>query len=240
MFYERLLRAIGIRVLALYGAMSQDRRTSTFFQFVEATSGILLATNVASRGLDFPAVHWIVQFDPPLDPKEYIHRVGRTARAGLKGEALTFLDPSETSYLDVLRDCELELKQVEIEDVDFDGLQKKIEDMVNGNHELNREACEGVNAFVKGYNSRANTVFNNHGVNRNQAAKSFGLATFPSYRGSMTDREGDDPFSSGRNFDRNRGNFRNGFDRHEGNGGFRREGWGRGGGRGGRGRDRQF
>jgi len=115
MFYERLFRAIGIRVLALYGAMSQDHRTNTFFQFVEAKSGILLATNVASRGLDFPAVHWIIQYDPPVDPKEYIHRVGRTARAGLKGEALTFLQPSELAYLDILRDCDLELQQVEVE-----------------------------------------------------------------------------------------------------------------------------
>ena len=108
MFYEKLFRSIGIRVLALYGAMSQINRTNTFFQFVEAKTGILLATNVASRGLDFPAVHWVLQYDPPSDPKEYIHRVGRTSRAGLKGEALTFLQNTEIAYLDLLSECGLE------------------------------------------------------------------------------------------------------------------------------------
>lgn len=224
MFYEHLFRAIGVRVLALYGAMSQDRRTNTFFQFVEAKSGILLATNVASRGLDFPAVHWIVQYDPPAEPKEYIHRVGRTARAGLKGEAITFLQPSELAYLDVLRDCELELKQVEIEDVDFIGLQKKLEEVVEANYELKRNACDACRAFVKGYDQRANTVFDNNGVNRTQAAKSFGLSEFPS-RNHFSGNGGDDPFSNGRNFG----------GRGQGRGGGRGRGRGRGGGRGGRG-----
>jgi len=110
-FYEQLFNRIGLRVLALYGDMPQVKRTSTFFEFVEAKSGILIATNVASRGLDFPAVHWIVQYDPPIDPKEYIHRVGRTARAGLKGEAISFLQPSELSYLELLKECGLDLKK---------------------------------------------------------------------------------------------------------------------------------
>jgi len=124
-FYEDLLSALGIQTLALYGAMTQNLRTRTFFKFVEAKSGILLATNVASRGLDFPAVNWIIQYDPPEDPKEYIHRVGRTARAGLKGEALTFLQESELSYLDILRDCNLELQEVTINIDDGDEIQKK-------------------------------------------------------------------------------------------------------------------
>ena len=62
------------------GKQKQTKRTSTFFQFCNADSGILLCTDVAARGLDIPDVDWIVQFDPPDDPREYIHRVGRTAR----------------------------------------------------------------------------------------------------------------------------------------------------------------
>lgn len=106
--------------------MQQDRRTQTFFDFVEAKSGILLATNVASRGLDFPKVHWIIQFDPPIEPKEYIHRIGRAARAHETGKALVWLQPTELDYLSLLEDCNLSLKKVEIEDVDFQGLQTKV------------------------------------------------------------------------------------------------------------------
>eukprot|EP01083_Nonionella_stella_P219163 785302_1 len=179
MFYEKLFRSIGVRVLALYGAMSQNHRTNTFFQFVEAKSGILLATNVASRGLDFPAVHWVIQYDPPSDPKEYIHRVGRTSRAGLKGEAITFLSNNELSYLQLLKQCGLTLKKIEIDEVDYIGLNGKLEQVVNSNYELKQLAIDAVRAFTRSYDQRAHTVFDNNGVNKNEASKSFCLEEWP-------------------------------------------------------------
>lgn len=64
----------------------------------------MICTDVAARGLDIPAVDWIVQFDPPDDPRDYIHRVGRTARgAGGKGKSLLFLQPSEIGFLKHLK-----------------------------------------------------------------------------------------------------------------------------------------
>merc|ERR1719410_1260425 len=161
------------------GGMSQNHRTNTFFQFVEAQSGILLATNVASRGLDFPAVHWVIQFDPPQDPKEYIHRVGRTSRAGLKGEALTFLQATELDYLELLKQCGLTLKEVEIDDVDHIGLSNKLKEVVNSNYELKQMAIDAVRAFTRSYDQRAHTLFNNNGVNKNYAAHSFCLDEWP-------------------------------------------------------------
>ncbi|KAM3576275.1 hypothetical protein VYU27_001807 [Nannochloropsis oceanica] len=87
----------------LHGNIPQDERLHTFRTFREATRGVLLCTDVAARGLDLPAVDWIVQYDPPTEAAEYVHRVGRTARRGRKGHALLFLLPSEQGYLDVLK-----------------------------------------------------------------------------------------------------------------------------------------
>lgn len=242
-FYEQLFNSIGLRVLALYGAMTQDRRTNTFFQFVEAKTGILIATNVASRGLDFPAVHWCVQFDPPVNPKEYIHRVGRTARAGLKGEAITFLQPSELAYLQLLKECGLELKKIDIENVDYNGLQSSIDAVVQQNFELKRAAQDACRAFVRSYDQRAYTVFENNGVNRKQAARSFCLEDYPSSFGGY-DNDNDDGFNEGgRGYGRGRGGGRGGgrfmggfsgdsFDKG-GRGGNRGRSRGRGGRRGG-------
>ena len=70
---------------------------------MRASSGVLLATDVAARGLDIPDVAWIVQFDPPQDPDVFVHRVGRTARAGRSGAALAFLLPKEAPYVEFLR-----------------------------------------------------------------------------------------------------------------------------------------
>lgn len=65
----------------------------------QASSGVLLCTDVAARGLDFPAVTTIIQYDPPGEPTEYVHRVGRTARMGHRGDAVLLLLPSEAEYV---------------------------------------------------------------------------------------------------------------------------------------------
>lgn len=73
---------------------------NTFYEFCNADHGVLLCTDVAARGLDIPDVDWIVQYDPPDDTKEYIHRVGRTCRgANSRGKALLILLPEEIGYL---------------------------------------------------------------------------------------------------------------------------------------------
>ena len=74
----------------------------------------MLCTDVAARGLDIPAVDWIVQFDPPLDIKEYIHRVGRTCRGfNSTGKALLFLLQEEKGYLKHLVHAKVELNHYE-------------------------------------------------------------------------------------------------------------------------------
>lgn len=110
-YYSELLNYIDVPVMELHGRQKQQKRTTTFFDFCNAEKGILLCTDVAARGLDIPDVDWIVQFDPPDDPRDYIHRVGRTARAGGKGRSLLFLLPTETGFLKYLKEAKVPLNE---------------------------------------------------------------------------------------------------------------------------------
>merc|ERR1711933_46429 len=99
-----LLNYIDMPVSCIHGQKKQASRSTTYYSFCAADKGVLLCTDVAARGLDIPKVDWIVQFDPPDEPKEYIHRVGRTARgADGVGKALLFLMPEELGFLQYLR-----------------------------------------------------------------------------------------------------------------------------------------
>lgn len=107
-YHAELLNYIDIPVTDIHGKQKQQRRTTAYFDFCQAEKGILLCTDVAARGLDIPAVDWIIQYDPPDDPKEYIHRVGRTARGKSgKGRALLLLLPEELGFLSYLKVCNL-------------------------------------------------------------------------------------------------------------------------------------
>jgi ATP-dependent RNA helicase DDX18/HAS1 len=93
-----------LHYLIFQGKQKQQKRTCTFFQFCQAKTGTLLCTDVAARGLDIPQVDWIVQYDPPDEPREYIHRVGRTARGESgTGNALLILRPEELGFLRFLK-----------------------------------------------------------------------------------------------------------------------------------------
>ncbi|KAL0074441.1 P-loop containing nucleoside triphosphate hydrolase protein [Phycomyces blakesleeanus] len=106
-----------VPVFRLHGDLEQQVRSKTFLEFSKASSGVLLCTDVAARGLDLPNVDRIVQYDPPSDMKDYVHRVGRTARLGKAGGATLFLLPSEIEYIDILKAQELTPEPVEMESI---------------------------------------------------------------------------------------------------------------------------
>lgn len=85
----------GMPILALHGKQQQMKRVEVYNDFLRKQNAVLLATDIAARGLDFPAVNWVLQFDCPEDADTYIHRVGRTARYKEGGEALLLLLPTE-------------------------------------------------------------------------------------------------------------------------------------------------
>eukprot|EP00128_Syssomonas_multiformis_P001875 Colp12_sorted_trinity150504_noHs@11245 len=86
-----LLRNLGFPAVALHGQMTQPKRLGALSKFKSQTSSILIATDVASRGLDIPHVDCVMNYDIPTHSKDYIHRVGRTARAGRSGRSITFV-----------------------------------------------------------------------------------------------------------------------------------------------------
>ena len=86
-----LLRALGFGAIPLHGQLSQSARLGALGKFRSRSRDILVATDVAARGLDIPSVDVVLNFDLPTDSKTYIHRVGRTARAGKSGVAISFV-----------------------------------------------------------------------------------------------------------------------------------------------------
>merc|ERR1711981_926684 len=121
--------------------MKQQKRTTTFFEYCNAKSGILCATDVAARGLDIPAVDWIIQFDPPDDPKEYIHRVGRAARGiSGKGRALLMLLPEEADFLRYLKEAKVPLNEYEFPKSKIANVQSQLEKLVEKNYYLRQSA----------------------------------------------------------------------------------------------------
>lgn len=88
---ERLLRLLDHRVTSLHSVLSQKDRTDNLARFRASAARILVATDVASRGLDIPEVDLVINYDVPRNPDDYIHRVGRTARAGKSGDAITLV-----------------------------------------------------------------------------------------------------------------------------------------------------
>jgi len=93
------MNARGYRSEALHGGFSQDQRERVLGRFRENRVDLLIATDVAARGLDIEHISHVVNFDVPIDPDAYVHRIGRTGRAGREGVAITFLEPREQRLL---------------------------------------------------------------------------------------------------------------------------------------------
>ena len=181
-FYSELLNYVDVPVLDLYGKQKQSKRTSTFFEFMNCDSGTLLCTDVAARGLDIPDVDWIVQFDPADDPKEYIHRVGRTARGvnGAKGRALLFLLPEELRFLHYLKYAKVPLNEFEFPMKKIANVQAQLEALIEKTYYLHRSAREAYRSYIQGYaQSSLKDVFDVHKLDLLKVAKSFGFTAPP-------------------------------------------------------------
>ncbi|CAO3587854.1 unnamed protein product [Absidia cylindrospora] len=179
-YHAELMNYIDVPVLELHGKQKQQKRTTTFFEFCNADKGILLCTDVAARGLDIPSVDWIVQFDPPDDPRDYIHRVGRTARGGGKGKSLLFLLPSELGFLRYLKHARVPLNEYQFPSSKIANVQSQLEKLVEKNYYLHQSAKDGYRSYLQAYASFGlKKIFDVNSLDLAKVAKSFGFSTPP-------------------------------------------------------------
>jgi ATP-dependent RNA helicase DeaD len=94
-----MLTSRGHRAEAIHGGMNQPQRDRVMNSFRSGQTELLVATDVAARGLDIPSVSHVVNYDLPTSPEGYVHRIGRTGRAGREGSAITIIDPREQRLL---------------------------------------------------------------------------------------------------------------------------------------------
>jgi ATP-dependent RNA helicase RhlE len=98
----RKLQAAGVRAAPLHGGLSQGARTDALAAFKAGRLQVLVATDLAARGLDIDELPAVVNYDLPRSPTDYVHRIGRTGRAGSSGVAVSFITAASSAHFDVI------------------------------------------------------------------------------------------------------------------------------------------
>jgi len=172
----------GVGLLALYGTLHQDRRIAIYEDFLRKSHVVLFATDVASRGLDFPAVNWVLQLDCPEDVSQYIHRAGRSARNKTRGECLLVLTPSEEEHMiaALKEQLNVDIRCVQIDPKKLFSPRVKIEAFLAQFPELRASAQRAFLSYLKSvFLMRNKRMFNVLSLNLDAYAQSLGLAVTP-------------------------------------------------------------
>ncbi|XP_018401908.1 PREDICTED: probable ATP-dependent RNA helicase DDX10 isoform X2 [Cyphomyrmex costatus] len=173
----------GISLLALYGTLHQLRRMNIYESFCKKQHAILFATDIAARGLDFPAVNWVIQMDCPEDVNAYIHRAGRTARFKSGGESLLVLLPSEEMIIERLKQRKIPINMIKINPNKLQSPHRKLEALLARDVALKETAQRAFVSYIKSvFLMKDKEIFNVHALNTDKFAKSLGLAIPPRIR----------------------------------------------------------
>ncbi|XP_055278959.1 probable ATP-dependent RNA helicase DDX10 [Moschus berezovskii] len=174
----------GVSILALHGRQQQMRRMEVYNEFVRKRAAVLFATDIAARGLDFPAVNWVLQFDCPEDANTYIHRAGRTARYKEDGEALLILLPSEEKgMVQQLLQKKVPVKEIKINPEKLIDVQKKLESFLAQDQDLKERAQRCFVSYIRSvYLMKDKEIFDVNKLPIPDYALSLGLAVAPRIR----------------------------------------------------------
>lgn len=174
----------GLPILALYGKQQQMKRVDVYNDFCQKKAAVLFATDIAARGLDFPAVNWVLQLDCPEDANTYIHRAGRTARYKEGGEALLVLLPTEEkAMVKQLEEKKVPINKIKINPAKLTNIQSKLEAFLAQEQELKERAQRCFVSYVRSvYLMRNKDVFDAFTISLKEYAFSLGLAVPPRIR----------------------------------------------------------
>ncbi|XP_073955348.1 probable ATP-dependent RNA helicase DDX10 [Choristoneura fumiferana] len=174
----------GVSLLALYGTLHQEKRERIYTEFCRKSNVVLFATDLASRGLDFPRVNWVIQMDCPEDVQTYIHRAGRTARGVLgKGEGLLMLLPHEAKIVEDLHKNKIPINKISVDPSKVVAPQRKIEALLSDNTELKQTAQKAFVNYLKSvYLMKNKEIFNVQLIDTDAYSRSLGLIVPPRIR----------------------------------------------------------
>ncbi|XP_068123013.1 probable ATP-dependent RNA helicase DDX10 [Hyperolius riggenbachi] len=174
----------GVPILALHGKQQQMKRMEVYNDFVRKTAAVLFATDIAARGLDFPAVSWVLQMDCPEDANTYIHRVGRTARYKEGGEALLVLLPSEVKgMIRQLEEKKVPINEIKINPEKLVDVERRLEAFLAQEREMKERAQRCFVSYLRAvYLMKNKEVFDVFKLPLAEYARSLGLAVAPRVR----------------------------------------------------------
>ncbi|HEY8915712.1 MAG TPA: DEAD/DEAH box helicase [Chitinophaga sp.] len=131
------MERVGIKTLTMHGGKEQDDRLTVMKEFKQGDIKILITTDVNARGIDIPNVEYVVNYDLPDEPENYVHRVGRTGRGVQKGQAVSFCSPEEKPILDTIQSfLGKEIQVMKIDKNDYRQTISFSEDIPNENWQL--------------------------------------------------------------------------------------------------------
>ncbi|TKA55913.1 hypothetical protein B0A53_01610 [Rhodotorula sp. CCFEE 5036] len=174
----------GVPLMHMHGKQKQMQRLEIYQRFLTSKHAVMFATDVAARGLDFPAIDWVVQVDAPEDVDTYIHRVGRTARYQAKGKALLFLLPSEEEgMLRRLAAKKIEVNKIKANEKKKQSIRSQLQSAAFQFPEIKFLAQRAFISYVRSVHlQKDKTIFKVDALPLEEYAASLGLAGAPKIR----------------------------------------------------------
>ena len=172
---------LGMLFLDIHGKQKQGKRSTTFYTFSQKRNSVVLfATDLASRGVDFPAIDWVIQLDPPEDISQYIHRVGRTARYKSDGNSVLFVSEKENNFINELKIRKINILKMKIPPNKINNITPVVRSLLSEHKELIELAEKAITSYIKSINLMTNkSVFNIKNIDLGKLALSYGLVSSP-------------------------------------------------------------